>query len=427
MKELFLTRDNLTNKISYYHLLLLLASLPFDRFYSHVILISFGVHTLINLDREHFKAVFKWRTLLLQSVFFVTVVSTIYTINKPEAFNEWSKHLTIFLFPVFFCFTKLDLKKYKAPLLLGFSLVCTATIIYLFLSTIYTIRFYKLPFLTLYSGAFINHNFSEPIDMHATFFSMQVLIALVYLISVVVKEKAILYKVFYAACICILFAGLFQLCSKSVFFCLFISINLVVPFFLMTGRRWKFMLIAVCASILLVVGLLRLNIFRDRYVIELKDDLSAPKTGGETTDPRLARWDVAAELIAASPVIGHGAGSEIGLLHEAYFKKKYYSSFLNNLNVHNQYLSFMIKSGIIGLAVYLVTLVFGFRESIMKKDLLFFTFMLLLAIVSLSENFLDVDKGIFFYAFFFSFFVFSEDKKKVIIAPKTLELEDVII
>jgi hypothetical protein len=35
--------------------------------------------------------------------------------------------------------------------------------------------------------------------------------------------------------------------------------------------------------------------------------------------------------------------------------------------------------------------------------------MLLVAIVSFSENLLDVDKGIFFYAFFFSFFVFSSE------------------
>jgi O-antigen ligase len=35
----------------------------------------------------------------------------------------------------------------------------------------------------------------------------------------------------------------------------------------------------------------------------------------------------------------------------------------------------------------------------------------LMALVSLSENLLDVDKGIIFYAFFFSFFIFSGDSK----------------
>ena len=51
MKELLLINDNTANKISYYHLLFLLASLPFDRFYSHIILISFAAHTLIHLKK----------------------------------------------------------------------------------------------------------------------------------------------------------------------------------------------------------------------------------------------------------------------------------------------------------------------------------------------------------------------------------------
>jgi hypothetical protein len=35
--------------------------------------------------------------------------------------------------------------------------------------------------------------------------------------------------------------------------------------------------------------------------------------------------------------------------------------------------------------------------------------MLLIAVVCLSENLLDVDKGVFFYAFFFTFFIFSHE------------------
>ena len=97
------------------------------------------------------------------------------------------------------------------------------------------------------------------------------------------------------------------------------------------------------------------------------------------------------------------------LLQESFFNKKLYNSYLFRLNAHSEYLSFLLKSGIVGLAVYLATLVFGFKISLRKKDLLFFTFMLLVATVSLSENLLDVDKGILFYAFFFTFFIFSNE------------------
>ena len=389
--------------------MLLMASLPFDMFYSHLILISLSIHTLIHFNKNTFKPVFTVRTLVLQSVFFVTILSTIYTINYPEAFHEWGKQTTIFLFPLLFCLNSLDIKKYRQQLLLAFALVCTATIVYLYFDAIITIRYYRLPFKTLFSGAFTNHNFSEPIDMHATFFSMQVMLALGYMLYVLKKERSLYTRLFYLACSVILTAGLIQLSSKSIFVVLLIIINIAVPWFLLKGAaRLKFVIAAASFSALLVIGILNSGTLRERFVTELRQDM-AKQSVGEIEDGRLARWNVAAGLIAKAPVIGYGAGSEIGLLQESFFNKKLYNSYLFRLNAHSQYLSFLLKSGIVGLAIYLATLVFGFKISLGKKDLVFFTFMLLIAIVSLSENLLDVDKGIFFYSFFFTFFLFSNE------------------
>jgi O-antigen ligase len=415
MKESFLTRDSLANKISYYHILLFMASLPFDRFYSHIILISFALHTIINFSKKPVKPIFKLRILTLLSVFFITIISTIYSINKPEAYNEWGKQLTILLFPLLFYFSTFNLKKYRPSLLLAFSLIGTAVVTYLYLDAFYTIRHYSLPFSAMFSAAFVNHNFSEPIGMHATFLSMQLTIALVYMVSVIINERSLFYKILYVICVCILSAGLIQLCSKAVFCCLLVVINFGVPYFLLHGtKRLKFMLITVSLSIAAMAGIFKLNTFKERYITELGTDLKEA-SAGEVSESRLTRWNVTGELIAKSPVIGYGAGSEIGLLHQAFFEKKYYSSFLHNLNSHNEYMSFMLKSGIIGLLLYLATLTIGFKKSLESKDLLFFTFILLIAFVSISENLLDVDKGIIFYAFFFSFFMFSANNNNEII------------
>jgi O-antigen ligase len=325
------------------------------------------------------------------------------------AFNEWGKQVTIFIVPLLFCLNPLDIKKYRPQLLMAFAMVCTATVVYLYFDAFITIRHYKLPFSTLFSGAFTNHNFSGPIDMHATFFSMQAALSLVYILSVLVKEGSFYRKLFYLICSSILTAGLIQLCSKSVFMALIIVINIALPYFLLQGaKRWRFIMVSVPLCILVITGILNSAAFKERYLIALKKDMSK-QSAGETTDSRLARWNVAMGLIGKAPVTGYGAGSEIGLLQESFFNKKLYSSYLNRLNSHNEYLSFLIKSGAIGLIVYLATLAFGFNLSFRQKDILFFTFMMLTAFVSLSENLLDVDKGIFFYAFFFTFFAFSHN------------------
>src|SRR5947209_4263450 len=145
MRELFLIRDNLANKISYYHLVLFVLSLPFDRFYSHLILISFAIHTLIHFNRLAVKPIFTLRTLMLQSAFFVTVISTIYASNKSLAFNDWGLNITIFLVPILFCLNPLDLKKYRSQILLFFAMGSAATILYLFVNAVLTLRFYGLP------------------------------------------------------------------------------------------------------------------------------------------------------------------------------------------------------------------------------------------------------------------------------------------
>jgi O-antigen ligase len=413
MSGLFLIKDSLTNKISYYHLVLLMASLPFDMFYSHLILISYAIHTLIHLNKNTIKPVFNLRTLALQSVFYVTILSTIYTINRSEAFNEWEKQLTIFLFPLVFCLNPLDVKKYAPQLLLSFALVCTATIIYFYTDALVTIKYYKLPFSVLFSNHFTNHNFSEPIFIHATFFSMQVALSLVYLVYATIREKSFYRQLFYGICGLILTAGIIQLSSKAVFISLILTINIILPYFLLEGtKRFRFIIASVAFTLLAFIIIYNSGTLKQRFVTELKQDLSKSAQSA-SLESRLERWKVAAALTRKSPLIGYGAGSEIGLLQKSFFDKKLYNAYLNRLNAHNEYLSLLIKSGIIGLLIYAATLVFGFNIAFRQKDIVFFAFMSLIALVSMSENILDVDKGVFFYAFFFSFFTFSDEVRTV--------------
>jgi O-antigen ligase len=417
MKELFLIGDNLANRISYYHVMLFLLSLPFDRFFSHIILISFALHTLIHYNKLALKPVFTWRTLILQSVFWVTVISTIYAPNKSLAFGEWGLDISIFLVPIILCINPIDLKKYRQQLLFIFALGLAITIVYLYINALMTIRFYKLPLLSVFSPAFTNHNFSLPIDMHATFFSMQISVALIYILTALLKERKRANRILLTTIGIILLAGIIQLSSKSVFAALVLTINFGFPILLLKGRR-RVRFIAVSASItaVIVTIILSSHTFRDRYFNNLRDDVSDTKSV-ITTEPRMIRWKLAVDLTKQKPVIGHGAGTEIPLLQDQYFPRKFYTSFLHRLNAHNEYLSFLIKSGIWGLMIYLITLAYGLRIAVLKKDMVFFSFMMLLAVVSLSENILDVDKGVMFYSFFFPFFIFIGEQKEKLNLP----------
>jgi len=412
MKQLLLINDSKANQISYYHVMLLMASLPFDRFYSHVILISFIAHTLIHLQKVKFRAIFTLKTPILQSVFFVAVIATAYSLYRTEAFTEWVLRLPVLIFPAIFLLNGLDLKKYRSNFLLAFALVCTATVTYLYIDALITIKYYHLPVKTILSPAFTNHNFSEPLDIHATFFSLQLVIALVYLLTLLFTPISWPVKLFYGVCGSILLCGMIQLSSKSILAVLFVVVNLALPYCLLTGKsKVKFIMAGIAISGLAFTIVLNVPSFKERYLTSLTDDFSEFKPG-ENTDSRYARWHIVANLIKQKPLIGHGSGSEQPLLHDEFFRAKMYNSFLANLNSHNQYFSFLVKSGAWGLLVFLLTLGYGFKTAIQKKDMIFISFLLLISIVSLSENVLDADKGVMFYSLFFTFLLLSDGGSK---------------
>jgi O-antigen ligase len=175
----------------------------------------------------------------------------------------------------------------------------------------------------------------------------------------------------------------------------------------------KVIIITSLIIIAAIFSITRIGIFKERWVTSLKSDLDPNFVYTELSEPRAVRWKSAWELIRRSPVVGYGSGSEIKLLKDKYFENKLFVSYLDELNAHNQYLSFFIKYGIIGLMLYLFTLSYGFLKAWKNKDAVFFSFMVLIAIVSLSENILDVNKGIFFYGFFFSFFIFADKNNRI--------------
>ena len=267
------------------------------------------------------------------------------------------------------------------------------------------VHYFKLPYQTIFSNALISHNFSAPIGMHATFFSLQVALAFFYMLSRLINEPK--NRLLYLIATLILFAGIIQLSSKAILVAIFIVINIVLPYFLISAnKRLKFVLATITLSALVVFGTLRTHSFRERYVTDLKNDLSATMPD-ETVEPRIVRWKAALAVAQAHPVMGYGAGAETPVLQEKYFSDKLYSAFINKLNAHNEYLTFLLTTGIIGLLVYLGTLYYGFDIAFRHKDLLLFTFLMLVITVSLSESMLNAEKGVWFYALFLSLFVIS--------------------
>lgn len=412
MRAFFSPDDTLTNKISAWHLVLFAAMLPFDQFYSQVVLVSFVLHTVISLKKNDLAELLRKEVLFLLSVFLVTVVCTVYTTNKEEAFRLWSRQLAILLIPILLFLNPIDVKKYTKAVLLSFAFSSTAATLYLYGDALRIIRYNHLPLRSLFSSAFMNHNFSEPIDMHATYLSLYLALSLVIFASFYLAEKRNWLKRMYASSVFVLIPGLLQLGSRAVWIALVLIFCFAFPTLLKGRKRFLFLGISSLLLVLSVVTVATVEPLRIRYVNLLEEDLSEQSSEFSIADPRLKRWEKAVELVRQSPFIGYGSGDEVDLLKEKYFQNRLYDSYLHRLNAHNQYISFLLMGGVLALVVFLLTLFYGLRLAVRSKHLVFTGFIILLLTVSFSENILFRNKGIFFYSFFFTLFVVAACRKE---------------
>ncbi len=408
MKNIFFFEDTVANKISYYHLASILIVMPFDFFYCQLIFISFALHTLIHAQKINLKNIFTLPVLIIISICLLGFAGILYSEDKDEGFSMATRQWAILLIPVLFSITNLNLEKYKLNLVCIFGFGCTVTILYLYADAVHTISYFNMPFSSLFTLLFMNHNFSMPIKLHATYLSCYTALSLLAFLYLLFIKKDLQQKWLYIISAVVLSVGLIQLSSRAVFIAFLAVVNLAFPFFLFHGKkRIIFFLTASLISIAVLLMIFKVDSFKTRYISELKTDLTNNVKIIENTEPRLARWKILIGLAKRSPVVGYGTGAERKMLKEKYYEEGLYISYLNEFNAHSQYLSILLRFGIIGLALFIYTLYFGFAAAVRKKDIVFLCFLVIIAVVSVSENYLDMDRGIFFYSFFFSLFLLA--------------------
>jgi O-antigen ligase len=419
MKRLFIINDTLENKVSYYLLASFLIALPFDHFYSEWLLIIFCIHTLIHLKKSKFKTLRNKNIWIIASLFFLTVAAIEFSNYKADGFKDINHQLGILLFPVFLSLSNLDIHKYKLSLLEVFGLTCTIAILYLFFNVIRVIHYFHLSYFSLVRSTFTNQNFSAPIGLHATYLSMYATLSISIFLYLFFSKKHFKNYV-YIFCMGILLAGLVQLSSRSVIISAAVIAVFAVPFLLLHGRqKLLYFITSLAISLLAILVITQIGSLKKRYINDLENDLSDYTNPGDQSESRMLRWGLESRLIQQSPLIGYGSGAEINILKDKYFENKFYKSYLVELNAHSQYLSSLIKAGIPGLLLFIYVLYYGFASAIIRKDFIFLSFMIILSIVSVSENILDLNKGVFFYAFFYSLFLITTSKRKYHEIPMT--------
>lgn len=125
---------------------------------------------------------------------------------------------------------------------------------------------------------------------------------------------------------------------------------------------------------------------------------------GNSVAQRLEYWRVSWKLFLQNPFIGVGRGDLVDELRKSYIKmdSKLLEEHYNK--PHNQYLTTLVSYGIVGFLAFLFVLGYAFRT--VTKTHLGLMFLVIATISMITEDTLETQIGVSFFAVFFYLFTF---------------------
>ena len=395
----------LLERLNYLSLLGLVATFPFGIKINNLFLILFAITWLFQ-----FRFSIRNNLILycLGALYFFHVLGVLYSVNVEQALFELEKKIGLVLFPLIFSnLNNIDSKKYRTVLLVFVVTCCIALLILFSHATYQYINSHTTDF-------FFYDSLTDFIGIQPMYLSMYVcfsIFILVYLISVI-EVRNLSLKILYIVVFGFLIVSMFFLSARIVIlsFCLISFFGIMIYF---TRRKEIKKGIGIISLMVLVVFSLiyfiPTNRERFKEAINYKGEYSIDKQwGGRSL--RLLKWDCSVYIIKNNLLFGVGTGDAQDELQKCY-ETKLYTPLLFwpdvKFNAHNQYLQSAIDLGLVGLSLFLLCLIVQVHRALLNKNYLFISFIALFSICCLTESMLERNKGIVFFAFFASLFMYQ--------------------
>jgi O-antigen ligase len=155
------------------------------------------------------------------------------------------------------------------------------------------------------------------------------------------------------------------------------------------------------------IGLISIIIFNPKVNERFSELLQVQDANEElanSTNIRYSIYQCVTDVIPQAGFFGYGVGDGKNKLVECYQKD---AKFLaeNRYNSHNQFLGLILNVGFLGLFAFAIFLFYHLLKAFRKKNYLLIALLLFYSIVMFSENILERENGILFFAFFINLFL----------------------
>lgn len=335
--------------------------------------------------------------LLFSSLYFIYLIGMIYTDNTALGWRNLETKLTLLLFPLlFFTGNKLNAKQ-RDRLVISFAWSTLIVSLFSFGSAIFTL-------ISTGEFTFAYKKLAAHIGAHPAYFALYAGFACFIFFFKYIKNaerRSSLNYIIPLLSAAYLLLFVFMLSARMIMLGMLLLIGVSILIYAL--RRGMFLrgLSFLTLGFVLLSGVLwTLPTTRMRLQKAFLADEKQPAY----RNIRFQLWDAALDVYQKDFIIGQGTGDVQTELDKIYEQKNYTNPLGAHLNLHNQYLQTLAALGVVGLLIFLNTLIIPFIIAVKRRHYLYLLFLGLFIIANLTESMLERQHGVMFFSFFLSLF-----------------------
>lgn len=149
-----------------------------------------------------------------------------------------------------------------------------------------------------------------------------------------------------------------------------------------------------------------------QVIWEVDNYCKGENPSGHSVTQRFEFWKAAIGIIKKNTLLGVGTGDVKQAFDVQYKKMNSALSEEWRLRSHNQYLAIAVAFGVIGLVWFLISLMYPMWKERKYFDYFYITFFIIATLSMLTEDTLETQAGVSFYAFFNALFLFAIEKEQ---------------
>lgn len=364
-----------------------------------IAILIFGITTLSLLIRRKWS--FDRNFFITNGLFYLVVAITyLYSDNTEYAIKKLQTMASLLVFP--FIFAMISKQEMKSI----FKNECKYLWIYIASVFLFTTVTFIWFFVTKYSWIEMMVHFQTVLmekigkfNIHPIYVSMHCSAAILCSFYLLKKVKSKFWIVVLLLMDSVLLSFLLLFAKKGPIIALLVVFTLYILFQYKKGYFKLYLL----AAGMLVVLTIAIPKTRERFV-ELFSIENLDKGSVTSTNIRYTIYVTAKNLIAQNPITGYGIGDYNYVLKDKYKEDGHSILQEGAYNAHNQYLSMMLIGGIFLVIAFIFMFGMNMVYAIRFNNQLFILLIVFYSIVMFTENILEREDGVIFFAFFLNFF-----------------------